>query len=178
MKKPATPIEKQKIIVPPLPLVPLTKNLLSEPSKAKSEPYEPAAGALSRPLRGPPLRGSSFGTSTTTFSATSGLTASSNDYASILAAEDAALTAIMKQKQSKRMIYTGRKVDNGGALAQVPKLFDLSVRTLIENLDDLHKKISIYSWFFFFYFRNCERTRAVLGHKSEFYPNKILSLFL
>jgi hypothetical protein len=63
-----------------------------------------------------------------------------------LSNEDEVLSRIMKQKQSKRMIYTGRKTENSSSQSiQIPRLYDVCVRVISENLDDLHKKISIYS---------------------------------
>lgn len=59
--------------------------------------------------------------------------------------DDEALASILKQKQSKRTLYTGRKVNPAGSLLRVPKLFDLAQRSLIESIDDLAIKISNYS---------------------------------
>jgi len=57
---------------------------------------------------------------------------------------DEALSLIMRQKQSKRMIYTGKKT-NGTTQPTVSKLYDLCSKTLVENLDTLPNKIAIYS---------------------------------
>lgn len=59
--------------------------------------------------------------------------------------DEDALGSILRARQSKRILYTGRKVNQNGAPFQVPKLFDLASRCLIDNLDDFHQRISSYS---------------------------------
>ncbi|CAF0813386.1 unnamed protein product [Brachionus calyciflorus] len=59
--------------------------------------------------------------------------------------DDEALAKILKSKQSKRILYTGRKVNPNGAPLQPSKLFELATRSLTENLDDFHLRISSYN---------------------------------
>lgn len=62
-----------------------------------------------------------------------------------LLADDEALTKIMSCKQSKRVLYTGRKNTGDGSTQTASKLFDLASRALMESLDDLPTRISAYS---------------------------------
>ena len=56
-----------------------------------------------------------------------------------------ALENIMKNKKTKHMLYTGKKFNSNVRVAEVPKLYDLSIKVLINTLDDLPNRISIYS---------------------------------
>lgn len=59
--------------------------------------------------------------------------------------DDEALAKILKNKHSKRTLYTGRKTNPTGVPFQPTKLFDLATKILIDNLDDFHLRISSYS---------------------------------
>jgi hypothetical protein len=70
----------------------------------------------------------------------------SNTFQRDLDAENsAALDTVFKSKHSKKMLYTGRKTNKANGPQEVPKLFDMCVRTLTETLDDLANRISIYN---------------------------------
>ena len=56
---------------------------------------------------------------------------------------DEALSRIMKQKHGKRVLYTGKKGETKQPV--VSSLYNLCARTLVDNLDALPAKISIYS---------------------------------
>jgi hypothetical protein len=127
----------QQIIMPPVPSVPLDKIIINE---TKSEPYE-LVNSLTR-------TGNSMIGSKNLISKYSSLLSNPTSKAvSSLANDDEVLSQIMKQKgQQKQILYTGKRSMHGNS-TQVPKLFDLSVRVLIEHLDELPNKISIYSKF-------------------------------
>ena len=86
----------------------------------------------------------SYNRPTTTTITTSYTNVSEQPRANPLIVQNAALENIMKNKNIKHVIYTGRK--NAGAGNQhVSKLYDLAVRALVESLDELPNRISIYS---------------------------------
>lgn len=62
--------------------------------------------------------------------------------------DDEALAKILKNKHSKRTLYTGRKTNPTGAPFQPAKLFDLATKILIDNLDEVYLRISNYSKYF------------------------------
>lgn len=59
--------------------------------------------------------------------------------------DNLALEKIMKSKKSSQFIYTGRKNTSGFQNQQVPKLYDLAIQALVNSLDDLPNRISIYN---------------------------------
>ncbi|RNA12901.1 transcription elongation factor B polypeptide 3 [Brachionus plicatilis] len=95
--------------------------------------------------------------------------------------DDEALAKILKNKHSKRTLYTGRKTNATGSLLQPTKLFDLASKILIDNLDDLHLRISIYnnqSMFpvpFDLIKRILERASAKQLQSIEYYNPNLLS---
>jgi hypothetical protein len=58
--------------------------------------------------------------------------------------DDEYLNHIMKNRKTKYTLYTGKKAQADGVYT-VPKLYDLAVKSLIESLDDLPNRISIYN---------------------------------
>lgn len=120
--------KSQKIIMPPVPLVPLDKIIINE---TKPEPYEPISSSA----------GSKNMISKYSSSLNNSVSKAINNHIT----DDEVLTQIMRQKgQQKQIMYTGKRNVHGPS-AQVPKLFDMSVRVLIEHLDDLPNRISIHS---------------------------------
>lgn len=57
---------------------------------------------------------------------------------------DEALSRIMKQKQGKRVLYTGKKSDHV-KVPVVSSLYNICARNLVDSLDTLPSKISVYS---------------------------------
>lgn len=57
---------------------------------------------------------------------------------------DEALSRIMKQKQGKRVLYTGKKSEHA-KVPVVSSLYNICARNLVDNLDTLPSKISIYN---------------------------------
>lgn len=125
---------KKEIVTPPVPSISL-QDLLSNNNSSKSEPYEPTS--ISKPLtsvyRSSSRPNPSFQISTR-----------EKEISKTSESVDEALSRIMKQKKAKFALYTGRKNNNNIQLS-VPKLYDLCSRTLIDNLDTLPNKISIYN---------------------------------
>lgn len=128
----SVPQKKQPkdLVNPPAPSMSLEDLFSSGPSSKQEEPYEPKPVSMNGRARG------------------SGYTpAVKNEKAeeTKTAAEiDEALSRIMRMKQSKRMIYTGKK-NNCTEQAAVPSLYKLCSKTLVDNLDSLPSKISTYN---------------------------------
>lgn len=126
---------KQSIVIPPVPSMSL-EDLFGDSTSSKAEPYEPKIPmqpVTSLPRAATSIRPSSY------IPSLKPVPAEKTD-----AEIDDALSVIMKQKQSKRMIYTGRKT-TGNALPTVSKLYDLCSKTLIDSLDILPSKIATYN---------------------------------
>jgi len=123
---------KQSIVIPPVPSMSL-EDLFGDSALAKSEPYEPKIVNQLGPRAATSIRPSSYTP-----------TQKSIPPEKTAAEIDEALSLIMRQKQSKRMIYTGKKT-NGSSQPTVPKLYDLCSKTLVDNLDTLPSKIATYS---------------------------------
>jgi len=58
--------------------------------------------------------------------------------------DNLALEKIMRSKKSSQFIYTGKKNASAGH-QQVSRLYDLAVQALVNSLDDLPNRISIYN---------------------------------
>lgn len=130
---------KPTTIVPPVPSVSL-ENLFSD--QTKNEPYEPentskSSTSLPRAPGGPRNKA-------ITNSFTRSVYDSKSEYIRQAKDDEEALSRIMRQKQSKRMIYTGRKADNNG-ITEAPSLLTMCTRALVDSLDTLPNKISDYS---------------------------------
>lgn len=77
-------------------------------------------------------------------SSSSAPAAPQHKYGKNLLKDDEDLSRIMKSKHSARVLYTGRK-NFDPSNNQVPKLFDLCTKVLIENLDILPNRIYHYN---------------------------------
>lgn len=79
------------------------------------------------------------------FSSTNNSSSNRNNFNSFLVEnEDDALARIMSAKHSKRVLYTGKANANSAKL-NVPKLFDLSIKSLVSSLDELPSRIYYYN---------------------------------
>lgn len=123
----------QQIIMPPVPSVPLDKIIINEPYEQINSVNTSTGNSM-------------IGSKNSQISKYSSLLSNPTSKAvNSLVNDDEELSQIMKQKgQQKQILYTGKRNLHGNS-TQVPKLFDLSVRVLIEHLDDLPNKISIYN---------------------------------
>ena len=137
----------EKILVPPLPLQPLGKNFLFETSSKQVNLEQSSKIQVTVPIPQPVkasnsrFRASSF----PTFPGASNAVNKVNDRL----ADDEALAKIMLNKHSKRVLYTGKKQVNPFG-NQPSKLYDICVKALINQLDELPNKISDYSKYYTF----------------------------
>ena len=69
----------------------------------------------------------------------------SSQAAAAAAADDEALSKIFQSKHSKKVLYTGRKQNADGQVYKVGRLYDLSVRVLVDSLDDLPLRLMNHS---------------------------------
>lgn len=132
---------KPATIIPPVPSVSL-ENLFSDQNKP--EPYEPENASKPSNSNLPRAPGGPRNIALANTISRTSIFDSKSEYVRQAKNDDEALCRIMRQKQSKRMIYTGRKADNQG-ITEAPSLLTLCTRVLVDNLDTLPNRISDYN---------------------------------
>lgn len=134
--------KKEKIIVPPVPLQPLSKDFLFESSSNKNSETTKSTtlSQNSSTTTNNRFRNASFPTFP-------GASSMYDQIKSDKLGDDEALSRIMQNKHSKRVLYTGKKNTNPQGF-QPSRLYDICVKALVDQLDGLAIKISEHSKIF------------------------------